>query len=100
MGYPWYSTGRRMTGRNRMVACSIDENCNTKQRRYRFEWIKVETGRGKKSESFTDIVKAQDLLEEMFYHHSEWLHDATEICETLQREQAARFRKFQESMEA
>lgn len=59
MSYPWYSTGSIKAGPNRQAAIYTDKNCNTKELRYRFEWI-VLTGNGKKSVSDTDLNRLQE----------------------------------------
>ena len=85
MAYPWYSTGRRMAGPSHMLAVSTDENCNTKQIRYRAEWIDPNVRQNMKGMSDTSLDTLQSKVSAYLQAHGlhEQLSDLRDVVSRL-----------------
>ena len=77
MGYPWYSTGRRIGAHNQVTAVTIIENCNTQERRFKLDILvnhKIRSMTVRTTAEFTaaiakllDLAKAEDRIRELVF---------------------------------
>lgn len=83
MAYPWYSMKEGKTGGNRQFGIKLDENCNTKEIRYRAEFIDHNSKKGKTSFNSTDIAelhnKVQKHLSKMEIVQDGLVNDIVEV---------------------